>query len=73
VNTGYQMKVQIDHDLCEGHGKCALAAPSVFNFLEEEDQSYVKLDEVPEEMREPVERAIRLCPRQAIGWIGQER
>ena len=63
------MKVQVDHDLCEGHGKCAMAAPEVFDFRESEDQSYVKLDEVPAELKEKVDRAIRLCPRQAISWI----
>jgi ferredoxin len=62
------MKVQLDHDLCEGHGKCALAAPEVFEFRESEDQSYVKLDDIPEALREKVDRAIRLCPRQAISW-----
>ena len=41
------MKAQVDHDLCEGHGKCAMAAPEVFDFHEDEDQSYVKIDEVP--------------------------
>jgi ferredoxin len=29
----------------------------------------VLVDEVPEELREKVERAIRLCPRQAIAWV----
>jgi ferredoxin len=63
------MRVEVNHDLCEGHGKCQQAAPEVFDFRENEDQSYVKLDDVPEELRPKVDRAIRLCPRQAIAWV----
>ena len=62
------MKVQVDHDRCEGHGKCMTAAPKVFE-LRDDDLSYVLLDEVPEKYRDDVEQAIRLCPRQAIEWV----
>jgi ferredoxin len=62
------MKVNVDHDRCEGHGKCAMAAPEVFE-LRDDDLSYVLVDDVPESLREQVERAIRLCPRQAIDWV----
>ena len=34
----------------------------------EDDQSHVLVDDVGEELRPQVERAIRLCPRQAISW-----
>lgn len=59
------MKVRVNHDVCEGHGKCANTAPEVFE-LRDDDLSHVKLDVVPESLREAVERAVRLCPRQAI-------
>lgn len=63
------MRVEVNHDLCEGHGKCQQAAPEVFDFHENEDQSYVKVDDVSEELKPKVDRAIRLCPRQAISWV----
>ena len=59
------MKVQVDAEKCEANGKCVAAAPQVFE-LGDDDVSHVKLDDVPEDLREAVERAIRLCPRQAI-------
>ena len=62
------MKVTVDHDRCEGHGKCELSAPEVFE-LRDDDLSYVKVDEVSPALREKVDRAIRLCPRQAIAWV----
>jgi len=61
------MKVVVDYDLCEGHGKCEMNAPEVFE-VGEDDQSHVLLDDIGEELRPQVERAIRLCPRQAIAW-----
>jgi ferredoxin len=62
------MKVTVNPDSCEGHGKCQEAAPEVFE-LRDDDLSYVLMDEIPEELREKVERAIRLCPRQAIDEV----
>ncbi len=61
------MKVTVNHDRCEGHGKCVMAAPKVFD-LREDDLSYVILEDIPEKMRDDVDNAIRLCPRQAIDW-----
>lgn len=59
------LKVTVDHDLCEGHARCQSAAPEVFE-VRDDDRSYVLMETVPEELRDKVERAARLCPRQAI-------
>ena len=59
------MKVIVDHDQCEGHSRCQSAAPAVFE-VRDDDKSYVLSDPVPEEERTNVERAARLCPKQAI-------
>ena len=64
------MKVQVNHDRCEGNGKCADAAPGVFE-LRDDDLSHVLVDDVPAALAEKVERAIRLCPRQAISWVAE--
>lgn len=62
------MKVEVNSDMCEGHAKCEMAAPEVFK-LGPDDVSIVLVDEVPAELKEKVDRAIRLCPRQAIAWV----
>lgn len=62
------MRVVVDQDRCEGHAKCAAAAPQVFE-VGEDDLSRVILDDVPANLRDQVDRAIRLCPRQAIAWV----
>lgn len=61
------MKVVVNPDMCEGHGKCELAAPEVFK-LGPDDVSVVLVDDVPDSLKDKVDRAIRLCPRQAISW-----
>lgn len=62
------MKVIVSEDLCEGHGKCQAAAPEVFRLGPDDDCSQVLVDEVPADLMEKVEQAVRLCPRQAIRW-----
>ena len=59
------MRVVVDRDRCEGYGRCAETAPEVFE-LRDDGQSHALLDRPGEELRGKVERAVRLCPRQAI-------
>jgi ferredoxin len=63
------VKVAVDHDQCEGNRKCQMAAPTVFE-VRDDDLSWVLVDDVPEALVEPVNRAIRLCPKLAIAWVG---
>lgn len=62
------MKVTVNTEMCEGHGKCEQSAPEVFK-LGDDDISHVLIGDVSEELRPKVDRAIRLCPRQAISWV----
>ena len=59
------MKVVVDYDLCEANALCMEACPEVFR-VEEDDTLTVLLDEIPENLRQQVQDAERLCPRQAI-------
>ncbi|MEE9280196.1 MAG: ferredoxin [Myxococcota bacterium] len=59
------MKIKVDYDLCEANAICMQQAPDVFK-VDEEDNLHI-LDESPRpELRERVENAVRLCPRQAL-------
>lgn len=59
------MKIVVDRDLCEANARCQEAAPQVFR-VDEEDHLHILIDKPGEELREKVEEAIRLCPRQAL-------
>jgi ferredoxin len=59
------MRVTVDQDRCEGNARCVFAAPEVFA-LEDDDKAHLLIEQPGEELRAKVERAVRLCPRQAI-------
>jgi ferredoxin len=59
------MKVVVDQNLCEGNTKCQQVAPEVFE-VREDEKSHLLIARPPERMREKIELAARMCPRQAI-------
>ena len=59
------MKVVVDYDLCEANALCMDCAPEIFR-VEEDDTLTVLVESPGEELREKLEKAVRLCPRQAI-------
>lgn len=65
------MKVVINYDLCEGNAKCVEAAPAVFE-LGDDDRAIVLIERPDESHRAAVEKAVRICPRQAITIIEDE-
>lgn len=62
------MKITVDYDLCEANAVCMSKAPEVFR-VDDEDNLDVLMEEPPESLREKVEAAVRLCPRQALQLI----
>jgi ferredoxin len=63
------MKVIVDYDSCESNGKCMEAAPEVFKL--HDDGTLEVLDENPGAvLRAKMERAVRVCPKQAIKLEG---
>jgi ferredoxin len=59
------MRVVVDHNLCEGNGRCVEVAPQVFE-LRDDDRSYVLMQNPPQDLRSKLQLAATLCPRQAI-------
>ena len=58
------LKPDIDYDLCKSHGVCARTAPEIFELRD--DGTYIIMESVPEELRAKLQKAIELCPEQAI-------
>lgn len=59
------MKVVVDFELCQSYAICVEIAPKIFE-VDENDDLQILLENPPEEMRQELEEAVRLCPRQAI-------
>ena len=58
-------RIDVDLDLCQGHAMCELEAPDYFRVLKRGTVE-ILVPEPPEEMREDVERAVEMCPTQAL-------
>ena len=56
---------RIDRARCQGHGRCALLAPDVFD-VDDSGHSVLLVDDVPADMLADVEEAISTCPERAL-------
>ncbi len=61
-------RVVVDHDLCEGNARCVQLVPAVFR-TDDDDRLHVSIERPPAELREAVEAAVALCPRQALAVV----
>lgn len=65
------IKIILDETRCELHGECVLAAPTVFDIVDDDDEFVTLLmTEAPEELRGDVQRAVDDCPVQALRLEG---
>ena len=61
------MALIIDATRCQGHGRCALINPDLFEV--DDDGFGLVLDAAPEgDAKADADRAIGNCPEQAISW-----
>jgi ferredoxin len=65
------MKVQIDPERCQGHGRCYDLTPSLFG---EDDEGYGTVlgdGTVPAEQERAARLAAANCPEQAVEILGE--
>ena len=62
------MKVKVDFDLCESNALCEAIAPDIFE-LDDDDFLQILDDQVTDENRDRIERAVASCPRAAISIV----
>ena len=60
------MKVQIDKDRCQGHGRCYDLAPKVFGDDEEGYGQVLGDGNVPPDLAHDAQLAVSNCPESAI-------
>lgn len=64
------MELFVNRELCIGAGRCAWAAPEVFD--QDDDGVVVLLDATPEDrLRDRVSEAVTMCPVEAIRLADQ--
>jgi ferredoxin len=64
-------RVGVDLDLCQGHAMCELEAPDFFS-VPKRGKVQIIDSEPPEDARDEVERAVEMCPTQALFIKGKE-
>jgi len=60
-----QLRVSIDAAKCQGHGRCAIIAPDMFD-VDDLGMGMVLADPCPEKFRPAVQEAEMSCPEAAI-------
>lgn len=65
------MRVIVDVNRCEGHGRCQAIAPEVFE-LDRDAVSTVRLDPVPAQFRARALDGVGACPVAALTAIASE-
>ena len=63
------LKIEVDRDLCSGYANCLDAAPEVFDVDEKDIAVVVAPAEDLERHRAAIERAVKLCPLNAITMV----
>ncbi|MEX2625378.1 MAG: ferredoxin [Ilumatobacteraceae bacterium] len=63
------MKVIVDFDKCESNAVCMGILPEVFE-VDDDEMLHLLMEDVPEEMRDRLEQAVRSCPMTAISIEG---
>ena len=62
------MRVVIDENLCDGHGKCERIAPEIFK-LDESGMARVLVSELNPAQLEKAKATVMLCPTKAIRLV----
>lgn len=58
-------RIGVDLDLCQGHAMCELEAPDYFK-VPRRGKVEILDSQPPEDARDEVERAVDMCPTQAL-------
>ena len=65
------VRVRIDTHACQGHSRCALNFPEIFD-VDDDAKAFVLVDNVGPEWAEKVQIAIANCPERAISLDSTE-
>ena len=58
-------RIEVDLDLCQGHAMCELESPDYFH-VPKRGKVEITDPRPPDDAREEVERAVDMCPTQAL-------
>ena len=59
------MRILVDSDRCQGHGRCYEVAPDLFD-ADDEGHAIVRVSQVPDEAADRAVLAVKNCPERAV-------
>lgn len=60
------MKISYNRELCQGHNRCYMLAPEIFD-VDDEGYAVLKIEgEIPAELQEKAQLCVDNCPEYAI-------
>lgn len=59
------MRIRLDADRCQGHGRCYVLAPDLFD-ADDYGHCVLLVDEVPEGRQDEARSGVENCPEQAL-------
>jgi ferredoxin len=65
------MRIYVDNEICQGHGRCFAVAPDVFTL---DSLGYVALAgevAVPLELEDQAREGVAACPEGALRFVGE--
>ena len=63
------MQVSVDQNMCQGHARCHLICPEVFD-LDDAGYAVLRSPDVPAEHEKAVREAVLSCPEGAVRAVG---
>lgn len=65
------MRVQLDHDACQGHACCQDRCPEVFSTDDVEGKCVLLMQDVPPKLQDKARKAVMNCPEGALSIAGE--
>lgn len=62
----HEVKLLVDEERCQGHGRCYAIAPDLFEITDDYGHAAAVEAEVPDDLTEDAKDAVDSCPERAI-------
>lgn len=63
------MRIDLDRNVCQGHGLCQMNAPHLFTLSEEDGLAIQPSNPIPQEYEEEGRLAVASCPEFALSIV----
>jgi ferredoxin len=65
------MRIELDRQVCQGHGVCQMTAPNLFTLSDEDGLAIQPTNPIPEQFQDEGRLAVASCPELALTLVEQ--